>query len=100
MEKYPTTQTLKYWDHARNLVRPAEAQASARARESCRNSGELWTVTWQWPGSDEAIYSNGCKHDMLGLAKDLCRSPKGPLVVLEEPGGGLIHHDEIIAARY
>ena len=61
---------MKFYDHATNMTKPAQAQAVARARRDSIADGTAYRVEFE-NSKGETFYWDGCRYDALQLAKDL-----------------------------
>lgn len=87
----------KFYDHCINTggANVAAACAMASARRTCIARGDAYKVVANWEGK-EPFYWDGCRYDVLGLAKSLV-SNKAQSVVMTDPNGNEV---DIVNARY
>lgn len=88
---------MKYYDHAINTggANVAAACAMASARRSAIAEGTAYRVSANWKDKG-GFYWNGCRYDVLGLAKSLY-SNNAENVVMTDPNGDAV---DIPNARY
>lgn len=88
---------MTFYDHATNTggAIPAHGAAIATARRTCLDEGTAYRVEANWKGQG-TFYWNGCRYDVLGLAKTLV-SNNAEKVVMTDPNGNEV---DIKAARY
>lgn len=78
---------VKYYDHAKNSYHVSDGVAMAKARRLAIKTGQAYRVEANWPGQ-ERFYWEGCRFDVLGLAKDLRRN-NAENVIMTNPSGEL-----------
>lgn len=92
-----TTNTTKFWDHAKNMIRPVDGWVIAKARRDAIADGGAWRVDFTAAGGEQWWW-NGTYHCALELAKDTVWN--GGHAVLTSPTGTVCGPDDIRAARY
>ena len=87
----------KFYDNCLNTggANVAQACAMAAARRACLNRGDAYKVVANWKGK-EPFYWDGCRYDVLGLAKSLFYN-NAASVVMTDPNGNEV---DIAKARY
>jgi hypothetical protein len=83
-----------FYDHAKNMLNSAEAEAIAKIRREVLAAGKSYKVKANWPGSGR-FYWNGGYYDVLRLAKSLVWN-NAENVEMIGPNGAV----DIKAARY
>jgi hypothetical protein len=90
---------VKFYDHALNQGNLAQAVAMTRARQSSIADGTAWKVVFQKAVLADHLYWEGCRYDVLALAKSLIVN-RYHSIFIELPNGKVLTREQIKEAQY
>jgi hypothetical protein len=90
---------VKFYNHAKNHGNLAQAVAVAKARRTALDDGTAWKVVFQKAVLTDHLYWDGCRYDVLALAKSLIVN-KFHSIFIELPDGKVLTREQIKEAQY